>query len=450
MSAGSPSPSKKPRSEPQAPSPSAPHAAVGGSGKSDRKLVGFDKFVRHNPRSDRFPILDFDHIEFWCGDATNTARRFATAFGLQMVAGTDIDNGNQRYTSYVLKGEDIRMVFTAPYWTESPTSKVTRVETFPEYSRERALDFVAKHGMAGRAIGLQVADATLAYERAVEHGAKGIQRATKLTDDNGTIVYSEVEFYTDVVLRFVEGRKTYKGNFMPGYKDDNTRPTISYGLHRIDHIVSNTPCLTDITDHLEKILGFHEFGEFTAADVGTVDSGLNSMVMANNDETVLMPINEPTFGTRRKSQIQSFLEHNQGSGIQHIAISTPDILATMEKMSAMSKYGGVEFMPAPGASYYEDHVPKKMGNLVSKELIDKCRAYGILIDRDEEGGLLQIFTKPLLDRPTLFVEIIQRVGCPLPDGRQKPACGGFGKGNFGALFKSIEDFEKMRDGEKVQ
>ena len=115
----------------------------------------------------------------------------------------------------------------------------------------------------------------------------------------------------------------------------------------------------------------------------------------------------------------------------------------------MSKFGGCEFMGAPGDSYYNDHVPKKMGNMVDKEMIDKCRANGILIDRDEEGGLLQIFTKPLLDRPTLFIEIIQRIGCALPEGRQKPACGGFGKGNFGALFKSIEDWEKERDGEKV-
>ena len=420
---------------------------VGGSGPSSKKLVGWDNFVRHNPMSDRFGILDFDHIEFWCGDATNTARRFATAFGMQMVSFTDIDNGNHKYTSYVLKSNDIRFVFTAPYWTEAPEPTLKRVDTFPDYSREKAFDFISKHGMAGRALALQVDDAEKAWRECTSHGGKSIQRPTKLTDANGTIIYSEVEYYTDVVIRFVQGRKEYKGNFMPGYNDDNCRPDIGFGLLRMDHIVSNVPCLTDVTDHLIEMMGLHEFGEFVAADVGTVDSGLNSMVMANNDETVLMPVNEPTFGTRRKSQIQSFLEHNQGAGIQHIALHTSDILATLKKMKDMTKYGGVDFMPAPGASYYEDHVPKKMGDMVDQKLINECRSYGILIDRDEEGGLLQIFTKPLLDRPTFFIEIIQRLGCPLPDGKQKPACGGFGKGNFGALFKSIEDWEKQRDGD---
>ena len=254
--------------------------------------------------------------------------------------------------------------------------------------------------------------------------------------------------YTDVVIRFVQGRDEYKGEFLPGFKDSG-RPSVSYGLFRIDHIVSNVPELLTVTEHLEKMLGYHEFSEFVAADIGTVDSGLNSMVMANNDETILMPINEPTFGTRRKSQIQSFLEHHQGPGVQHIALQTLDIIKTIKAMSAQTNFGGVEFQASPGHTYYAEHVPKKMAGMIDQTLIDECAKFNILIDRDSEGGLLQIFTKPLLDRPTLFVEIIQRIGCPLPDGRQKPACGGFGKGNFGALFKSIEDAEKLRDGEEV-
>jgi 4-hydroxyphenylpyruvate dioxygenase len=424
-------------------------AAVGGTGKSSGKLVGWDNFVRHNPKSDRFGIQDFDHIEFWTSDATNAARRFSTAFGLQMMASSDINNGNHKYASYLMTSQNIRFVFTAPYWTEAPDPTVEHIETFPCYDREVAWDFIKKHGLAARAIGLNVDSAAKAHEECLKHGGKSLCPPTKLEDQHGTINYCEVEYYTDVVFRFIEGRNGYKGNFLPGYKDDNSRPDVSFGLRRIDHIVSNVPCLTDITDHLVEMLGLHEFGEFVAADVGTVDSGLNSMVMANNDETVLMPVNEPTFGTRRKSQIQSFIEHHQGKGIQHIALSTPDILATMKQMHAMSKFGGVEFMGSPGDLYYDDHVPKKMGNMVDKNLIDECRQLGILIDRDDEGGLLQIFTKPLLDRPTLFVEIIQRLGCEMPDGKQKPACGGFGKGNFGALFKSIEDWEKERDGEVV-
>jgi 4-hydroxyphenylpyruvate dioxygenase len=421
----------------------APH---GGTGKSTGKLVGHDKFVRHNPRSDRFAVLDFDHLEFWCADATNTARRFSAAFGLQIVASTNIDNGNFKYTSYVCQSGTVRFVFTAPYWTDAPPSKVPFQDPFPDFNREDALQFIAKHGMAGKAIGIQVDDATQAFEQCIANGGVAVTRPTRIADEHGEMVYSEVVYYNDVRLRWIQGRKTYKGAFIPGYKTEQ-RPAFTYGLKRIDHIVSNVPCITDITEHLNKMLGFHEFSEFTAEDVGTVDSGLNSMVMANNDETVLLPINEPTFGTRRKSQIQSFLEHHCGSGIQHIAISTDDVIASIEKMVEAGIGGGVEFMPNPGEAYYRDHVPAKMGNMVTEDLIKRCQKYGILIDRDEEGGLLQIFTKPMLDRPTLFVEIIQRLGCKREDGTQKPACGGFGKGNFGALFKSIEDWEKIRDGE---
>lgn len=428
----------------------APAVPFGGAGASQARMKGHSGFKRENPRSDSFAIRDFDHIEIWCADATCTARRFSTAFGLQMTAFTDIDNGNHKYTSYVLQSETVRFVITAPYWTEAPPPKLTRVDTFPDFNRELAFEFIGKHGSAVRAIGLRVDDATAAYEACLKNGGKGVQRPTTLTDEDGTIVYAEVTYYTDVVLRLVQGRDTaYKGTFMPGYKASGRTP-VSYGLYRVDHIVTNAPCLVDVTDALQKMTGMHEFAEFVSEDVGTVDSGLNSMVVANNDETVLLPVNEPTFGTRRKSQIQSFLEHHQGTGVQHIAIHTKDILATIKKMREQSLWGGVEFMPAPGGTYYDDHVPKKMGGMVTHEQIEECRKLGILVDRDEEGGLLQIFTRPLFDRPTLFVEIIQRLGCPLPDGRQRPACGGFGKGNFGALFKSIEDYEKMRDGEEVK
>jgi 4-hydroxyphenylpyruvate dioxygenase len=164
----------------------------------------------------------------------------------------------------------------------------------------------------------------------------------------------------------------------------------------------------------------------------------------------LLPINEPTTGTRRKSQIQSYLEHHRGPGIQHIAIFTSDIIATAKKMElAAINGGGISFMPHPGKSYYTEHVPRKMEGVaeVNAALIAECDKRAILIDRDQEGTLLQVFTQTILDRPTLFIEVIQRLGCPLPNGKQKPGCGGFGKNNFGALFKSIETMEKIRDGE---
>ena len=423
-------------------------APLGGSGASSKKLVGHDNFKNHNPRSDRFTMLDFDHVEFWTSDATNSARRFSSGFGMQMVAASDINNGNLKYASYCMQSDEIRFVFTAPYWTEAPNPPVEHIETFPHYDKDEAHRFIGKHGLAGRAIGIKVTDATDAYNKCLANGGVGVLAPLHLKDDNGEVVISEVTMYTDVVVRFVQGRDTYKGAFLPGYKDSG-RPSVSYGLNRVDHVVSNCPELLAITEHLEKMLGLHEFAEFVAADIGTLDSGLNSMVMANNDETVLFPVNEPTFGTRRKSQIQSFIEHHQGPGIQHIALQTKDIIQTIKAMSAQTNFGGVEFQASPGATYYNEHVPKKMQGMVSQELIDECAKFNILIDRDSEGGLLQIFTKPLLDRPTLFIEVIQRLGCPLPDGRQKPACGGFGKGNFGALFKSIEDAEKIRDGEEV-
>ena len=442
------SPEKKARTE------ASPAGKIGGVGASSKKLVGWDKFVRHNPKSDRFEMTDFDHLEFWCLDATNTARRFSTAFGMTMVASTTIDSGNFKYQGYVLKAGTVTFSFVAPYWTDAPPPAASAHnfrDPFPDYNRDEALKFLAKHGgLAVKAVALKVKDAKKAFEECVANGGVGVTRPTTVGDasGDGLIVYSEVQYYADVKFRFVEGRETFKGPFFPGYKTE-ARPRVDYGLVRIDHVVSNVPVLTDVTDHVFKMLGFHEFGEFTAEDVGTVDSGLNSMVMANNEQTILMPVNEPTTGTRRKSQIQSFIEHHCGPGIQHIALTTPDIIGTIKQMVAASAHGGVEFMPNPGVAYYKEHVPKKMAGMpeITQELIDDCQKYAILIDRDEEGGLLQIFTKPLLDRPTLFVEIIQRVGCPGPDGKQKPACGGFGKGNFGALFKSIEDWEKIRDGE---
>lgn len=249
--------------------------------------------------------------------------------------------------------------------------------------------------------------------------------------------------FGDVVIRWQSG--SFTGDFLPNY-EPTPSPPITYGLQRIDHAVSNVPNLFEGVDYLMNATGMHEFSEFTAADVGTVDSGLNSMVCASNNEFVLLPVNEPTFGTKRKSQIQTYLEHNNGAGLQHIALKTDDIFATMRELKKRSLCGGFEFMPAPGKSYYEK-VPSRIGaDVLTPSELEELESLGLLADKDDQGVLLQVFTKPLGDRPTVFIEVIQRIGCdrtPSGDKKEQAAgCGGFGKGNFSELFKSIEEFEK--------
>lgn len=266
----------------------------------------------------------------------------------------------------------------------------------------------------------------------------------------------------------------YKGAVIPGYEpiDVNFNEAELLGIERADHIVSNVPELFPAVDYLMNSLGFHEFSEFTAEDVGTVDSGLNSMVLANNNEFVLFPVNEPTFGTPRKSQIQTYLEHNKGPGVQHIAIKSTDIFKTMKGLRMRSAIHnkqyltdvlglpadfdttgipdyGFEFMPAPGKDYYEK-IPSKIGNDVfTAEQLKEIERLGLLVDKDDQGVLVQIFTQPIGDRSTVFFEFIQRIGCDRDQNgnkkEQTAGCGGFGKGNFGQLFKSIEDYEKLQD-----
>ena len=307
---------------------------------------------------------------------------------------------------------------------------------------------ILDHGLAVRAIGIRVADAVVAFETSVANGAVPVLAPSTIVDrkTGKSAVISEIQLFNDTVLRWISG--DFEGPFLPNYEPSNT-PDFNYGLIRVDHIVNNVPKLFPAVDYLCNACGFHEFGEFTAEDVGTVDSGLNSMVLANNNEYVLMPVNEPTFGTKRKSQIQTYLEHNNGAGVQHIALITRDIFHTMRELRKRSYCGGFDFMPKPGHDYYEK-IPAKIGeNVLSKEQLVELEELGLLADRDDQGVLLQVFTKPCGDRPTFFVEIIQWIGCELtPEGEHKEqsaGCGGFGKGNFSELFKSIEEFEKQQE-----
>eukprot|EP00889_Picochlorum_renovo_P000040 jgi/Picre1/27070/NNA_000040.t1 len=406
-------------------------------------LTGYKGFTRSNPMSDRFNVKKFDHVEFWCGDAVNTSRRFGFGLGMTMVAKSDQGTENHHFASYVMKNNDIVFSFTAPY--SSKTDKSNSKPPLP-YDVDFAHDFLKSHGLAVRALGIRVDDAEKAYQLSVEHGAVPVQSPVKMTGEDGSAtVIAEVTLYGNVVLRYISG--DYTGAFLPGYEAVTDVPTVDYGLERIDHAVGNVPELLPTVDYIMGFTGFHEFAEFVAEDVGTVDSGLNSMVLASNNEMVLIPVNEPTFNTPRKSQIQTFLEQNEGAGLQHLALKTNDIFRTLTEMRNRSHFGGFEFMPKPSQEYY-DNLPKKIGPFLTPKQFKLCEELGLLVDKDDQGVLLQIFTKPVGDRSTFFFEIIQRI-CISENAEKEPVvtdkdiagCGGFGKGNFTELFKSIEVYE---------
>ncbi|OAY71479.1 4-hydroxyphenylpyruvate dioxygenase [Ananas comosus] len=430
----------------------APEGETEGSGF---KLRGFRGFVRANPRSDRFPVHGFHHVEFWTGDASTAAGRFAFALGMPLSARSDLSTGNPVHASYLLRSRSLRFLFSAPYGPGPGAGAA-----IPSFDPERARRFVAAHGLAVRAVALRVADAAAAFRVSVAHGARPAFPPADLGDG---FALSEVELYGDVVLRYVsfpaDQNPGEAPGFLPGFEDaaaaaaagEPGRGPLDYGLRRLDHAVGNVPELGPAVAYVAGFTGFHEFAEFAAEDVGTAESGLNSVVLANNEETVLVPMNEPVHGTKRRSQIQTYLDHNGGPGVQHLALASDDVLRTLREMRARSGAGGFEFMPPPPPNYY-DGVRRRAGDVLSDEQIAECKELGVLVDRDDQGVLLQIFTKPIGDRPTIFLEIIQRIGCMMKDddGReyQKGGCGGFGKGNFSELFKSIEEYEKSLESKQ--
>ncbi|CAN6571272.1 unnamed protein product [Malus baccata var. baccata] len=436
-------------------------STMGQENDTQFNLVGFSNFVRTNPRSDRFRVHRFHHVEFWCTDATNAALRFSWGLGMPMVAKSDLSTGNQTHASYLLRSGDLNFLFTAPYSptltrTADPARPSNSSASIPTFDHTASRAFSATHGLGVRAVAIQVEDAVSAFTTSVAHGAKP-SAAPILLDNRVTI--AEVQLYGDVVLRYV----SYSDHnhltdpdpnlwFLPGFEPLPSSFPIDFGIRRLDHAVGNVEDLKSAISYVKGFTGFHEFAEFTADDVGTSESGLNSVVLANNEETVLLPMNEPVYGTKRKSQIQTYLEHNEGAGLQHLALVSEDIFRTLREMRSRSSVGGFQFMPKPPPTYYEN-LKKRAGDVLTDEQIKECEELGILVDRDDQGTLLQIFTKPVGDRPTMFVEIIQRVGCMLKDEEgkvhQKGGCGGFGKGNFSELFKSIEEYEKTLEAKQI-
>jgi 4-hydroxyphenylpyruvate dioxygenase len=439
------------------------------------------KAAQMMPSTEVLGSKGFHHIEFYCGDARSTSLVFAQALGMTIRSESHQGTGNDRCVSYGLVSNNVRMVVTAPYSRhvirqrqtekEEEEKKVVAEEPvewlvpgtypLPGFALDAAHEWIVQHGTFVRAIGIVVDDVTVAYHNALSNGGIGLLAPTKLSNDGCEM--AELHLYGHVVLRLLSDAVASCDTVLPhmvAVIPSTTTTTTTFGLERMDHIVGNVPILPATRRYVERMTGYHEFAEFTAQDVGTVESGLNSVVLANDAETILLPLNEPVSGTARKSQIQTYLEQNEGPGVQHVALKTRDVISTIRRMRASPIQ--FDLMRRPNDEYYRD-LPQRLGDKLTPEQYQSLEELGILADADEEGVLLQIFTKPIGDRPTFFFEIIQRIGCPLEQKQQqqqqqgeaasttnhwwarldeRPGCGGFGKGNFRALFKSIEEHEK--------
>ena len=363
---------------------------------------------------DFLPLLGTDYVEFYVGNAKQSAHYYKTAFGFQSYAYAGLETGLKDRASYVLKQEKIKLVLTSALNSESPIG-----------------EHVRKHGDGVKVIALWVEDAAKAFEETTKRGAKPFMSPTVEKDEHGEVVRSGIYTYGETVHIFVE-RKNYKGLFLPGYKEwkSDYNPK-SIGLKYIDHMVGNVGWnqMNTWVKWYEDVMGFVNFLSFDDKQIHTEYSALMSKVMSNGNGRIKFPINEPAEG-KKKSQIEEYLDFYEDSGVQHIAVATDNIIQTVSDLKAR----GVEFLPPPPQAYYDD-IPRRLGSHMNmmKEDIKELQKLSILVDADEEGYLLQIFTKPVEDRPTLFYEIIQRMGAK-----------GFGAGNFKALFESIEREQALR------
>ncbi len=359
---------------------------------------------------DFLPINGTDYIEFYVGNAKQAAHYYKTAFGFQSVAYAGPETGVRDRVSYVVQQGKIRLVLTTALKSDHPIA-----------------EHVKKHGDGVKILALWVDDAYRSFEETTKRGARPYQEPVTITDESGEVKMSGIYTYGETVHMFVE-RTHYNGAFMPGYqkwKSDYNPEEV--GLLYVDHCVGNVGWnrMLPTVEWYEKVMGFVNILSFDDKQINTEYSALMSKVMSNGNGYAKFPINEPAEG-KRKSQIEEYLEFYEGEGVQHIAVATKDIVATVKAL----KSRGVEFLSAPPEAYYE-MLPERIGEI--DEAIAPLQELGILVDRDEEGYLLQIFTKPVEDRPTLFYEIIQRKGAQ-----------SFGAGNFKALFEAIEREQALR------
>jgi 4-hydroxyphenylpyruvate dioxygenase len=359
--------------------------------------------------TDFMPIMGTDYVEFYVSNAKQAAHFYKSAFGFKSLAYAGLETGIKDRESYVVVQDKIKLVLTSPL--HSGTDMGHHID---------------KHGDGVKVIALWVDDATYAYNEAVKRGAKSYFKPVTESDDHGSVVRSGIHTYGDTVHIFVE-RKNYNGAFLPGYRAWNTLYNPEpVGLLYVDHMVGNVElgAMNKWVKWYEDVLGFKQILSFDDKDISTEYTALMSKVMSNGNGRIKFPINEPAAGLK-KSQIDEYIDFYEGAGVQHVAVSTNDIVNTVTEL----RNRGIEFITVP-TSYY-DVLEERVGKI--DEPIDQLKELGILVDRDDEGYLLQIFTRTLQARPTMFFEIIQRKGAT-----------SFGKGNFKALFEAIEREQELR------
>lgn len=359
---------------------------------------------------DFLPINGTDYIEYYVGNAKQAAHYYQSAFGFQLVAYRGPETGCRETVSYLLQQDKIRFVLTTPLFSDNPIA-----------------DHIYRHGDGVRDIALWVDDAEKAFIETTSRGARPVQDVEVIKDDNGYIIRASIATYGDTIHTFVQ-RDGYNGLFMPGF-EARTNPywqPKEIGLKYVDHVVGNVDLgeMDAMVDFYANIMGFKQLVSFDDKDISTEYTALMSKVMSNGNERIKFPINEPAAG-RKKSQIEEYLQFYDGPGVQHIAMATDDIVHTVSELRSR----GIEFLRVP-TTYYDD-LQDRVGKI--DENIEALKDLGVLVDRDEEGYLLQIFTKPVEDRPTVFYEIIERKGAR-----------SFGKGNFKALFEAIEREQELR------
>ncbi|MFI5131903.1 MAG: 4-hydroxyphenylpyruvate dioxygenase [Chitinophagales bacterium] len=366
--------------------------------------------IKKNMQTDFLPLEGTDYVEFYVGNAKQAAHYYMTAFGFQALAYSGPETGIKDKVSYAVRQNKLTFVLTTP------------LRPFNDIA-----DHIYKHGDGVKAITLRVNDAASAWRETTKRGAKNYLEPVTIKDDDGEVVMSGIHIYGETVHLFVE-RKNYRGVFLPGYRawsNPHFLPADA-GLLYVDHCVGNVDWnqMNPWVKFYEDVMGFKNILTFDDADISTEYSALMSKVMSSGNGFVKFPINEPAEG-KKKSQIEEYLEFYNGEGVQHVALATNDIVKTVREL--MSR--GVEFLRVP-TNYYDDLLDR-VGSI--DEDLEPLKELGILVDRDNEGYLLQLFSKPVEDRPTLFFEIIQRKGAK-----------SFGKGNFKALFEAIEREQEAR------